>query len=101
MKRRGFLKFLLAAPLAAAVGLRAEPQQLSVPIQWSSVPCSDADKIALVEKLLADAMKAHDDMIEQALFSSGGFPCSTVPQTLFSSSPKPGSWTVSSRRSPH
>lgn len=60
MNRRKFLS-------AIGVGLAA----LSLPIPAFRRYFTDEDKIVLVRRLLENAIAAHDDLIERALFASG------------------------------
>lgn len=57
--RRGFLKLLAVAAVVP----------LLPPIQLTPVT-TDADKIALVQRLLQQGLDEHDRLLEQALFST-------------------------------
>ena len=70
--RRGFLKLLGLAAAGAALPFKAAAtyaaKELSVPIAWSTSAVG-LDKIAMVRQLLDNAIRSHDDAIEEALFT--------------------------------
>lgn len=73
MNRRGFLSLLGKAAIGAVAAMplleALQPVNITVPMAWSSGPL-EVDKLALVRKLLEDGIRAHDELIEQAIFRS-------------------------------
>lgn len=69
--RRGFFKLLAGAAVGAMITLPAPaaPVNLSVPMTWTPVAASQADKIAMIKAMLDRAIQAHDDLLEQAIFN--------------------------------
>ena len=70
MDRRHFLKLSALTIGAFALGFQAQ-QELNVPFYWQRIqPVQlDADKLDLVQRLLANAIESHDQLIEEAIFS--------------------------------
>ncbi len=75
MNRRDFLRRLGIGLAGAAIApsilklLPAEPVNLSVPITWTATDLA-MDKVALVRQLLENGIRAHDQLIEEAIFGS-------------------------------
>jgi hypothetical protein len=71
MNRRGFFSLLVkgAAGLALAplVPAMVEPVNLLVPMTWE--PSYNKSQVDMIKAMLANAIQAHDDMIERAIFS--------------------------------
>jgi hypothetical protein len=74
MNRRGFLSLLAKGMAALAVAplipTIAEPVNLSVPMTWIPASANISDpKFAMIKALLDNAIRTHDDLLEQAIFS--------------------------------
>ncbi len=76
MNRRDFLRRLGIGLAGAAIApsilklLPAEPVNLSVPITWTATDLQ-MDKVALIKQLLENGIRAHDELLERAIFTSG------------------------------
>ena len=69
MNRRSFLKCLVVGTVGLAIpSTLFQSRDINVPIRWVSRE-QVAEKYALVQKLMENAIESHDRMIEEAIFS--------------------------------